>query len=482
MLRDEHGGAVLQRLLQMATISAFRWRDEPIIPEKSEFMIFYRDVSQSYQITRKTDFRSALLPSTVSHLPSSPRPPILTTETMDSIENEYLAMRRRHQKAIATTDEAITSIETFLQTLCPSSTADSSAMDVDTAPDEATSSPTATTTTTTTADEVLTTLRRLLKVSKSLQSSLVADHKSLGAAINKLGKAVDAETAQDLGKLCAPSIRLNTQKINEAIAAHLFREGMFEVGRTFSIEASVLLDDDNIRPFERLHIILKAFRAQDLQPAIIWTREQADMLKNGNSHLEFRLHRLAYLQILERGDRTAALDYARKHFSAFPEHIKSVQKLMTCLLYASSLSESPYKDMVSAAHRDDIERALSREYCRAQGFSLDSSLVTVVRCGTKAIPTLLKASKFASSLQELGMDDALPVEIDIGRDCQFHSIFTCPVSKEEACEGTNAPMMLPCKHVLSKQSINRLPRGSLRFKCPYCPMEQVSSECRELHF
>lgn len=155
---------------------------------------------------------------------------------------------------------------------------------------------------------------------------------------------------------------------------------------------------------------------------------------------------------------------------------------MTCLLYASSLKESPYKDMVSAAHRDDIERSLSREYCRAQGLSRDSSLVTVVRCGTKAIPTLLKASRVAPNLHELGMDDALPFEIDVGRDCQFHSIFTCPVSKEEASEGSNAPMILPCGHVLSKQSVSRLPRGSLRFKCPYCPMEQVGSECRELHF
>lgn len=384
-------------------------------------------------------------------------------------------MRKRHQKATSSTDELVASMFALIESLkqpppeAPAEPDDAALMEVDAPPEGS-------------APDALGSLRKLLKSCKALQSAMLSDHKSVGTAMNKLGKAVDAATAPDLGSLCAPSVRLNTHKINDAIAAHLFREGMFDTGRTFLLEASVLLDDAHIRPFERLYLILTAFRAHDLNPAIDWTREKAAVLRSGNAHLEFRLHRLAYLQILERGEREEALNYARKHFSEFPEHIESVQKLMTCLLYASSLKDSPYKEMVTAAHRDDIERSLSREYCRAQGLSRDSSLVTVVRCGTKAIPTLLKASRVAPNLHELGMDDTLPVEIDIGRDCQFHSIFTCPVSKEEASEGNNAPMILPCGHVLSKQSVSRLPRGSLRFKCPYCPMEQVGSECRELHF
>lgn len=388
---------------------------------------------------------------------------------MEAILSEYAAMRKKHTRATATTEQAIDIMLKALDelkslvSLVETNNANPDSMEID-------------------DQSHMEQLGELQKSCKTLQSSLVSDHKSVGTAINKFGKAIDSTTAENLGELCAPSVKLNTQKINDVIAAHLFREGMFDVGQKFLLEASVVLGDRYIRPFEQLHLILTTFQKNDLKPAIEWAQAKRTALKGTNSHLEFRLHRLAYLQILERGDRTEALEYAREHLSKFPKHILSVQKLMTCLLYASSLASSPYKELVSATHKEDIERSLSREYCRAQGLSRDSSLVTVVRCGTKAIPTLLKASRVVPHLHELGMDDALPVEVDVGRDCQFHSIFTCPVSKEEASDGNNVPMILPCGHVLSKQSISRLPRGNPRFKCPYCPMEQVENECGQLHF
>ncbi|CDF35423.1 unnamed protein product [Chondrus crispus] len=396
---------------------------------------------------------------------------------MESIENEYAAMRRRHHRAAAATDDALHHIALALEAHRSPASADDMQVDVSPDPDpdpQPGAQPD--------ADSPLDQLRHLHKLAKGLQAALVLDHKSVGATINKLGRAIDAATFPHLGGLCAPNVRLNTAKINDAIASHLFRTGLFDIGHSFLREAHLQLHDDHIRPFRRLHDILTAFRHQDLRPAIAWREENEDALRGSDEHLLFRLHRLAYLQILGTGDRDAALAYARAHFAHFPDHITSVQRLMTCLLYVHKLAESPYRDLVSPAHRDSIERALSREYCRAQGMKHDPSLVTVVRCGTKAIPTLIKASRVAPTLSDLGMDDALPVEIDVGRECQFHSIFTCPVSKEEASEGNNMPMMLPCGHVLSNQSILRLPRGSHRFKCPYCPMEQVGSECREVHF
>lgn len=425
----------------------------------------------------------------------------LETVNMDSISHEFNVMRKRHQTAINAAQDKVEEIALIIDQLAAYTSPSTASADshhvgntVQQNPDETndtresmvieTDNPSVIKTNESNNDSnnVLPLLQRMQSVSKSLLSSLTADYKSVGTAMNKFGKAIDNATAANLSDLVAPSVQLDGHKINDAIASHLFREGMFDVGRSFLMEAGVCLHDDHIRPFEQLYRILTAFRQDDLTPAIQWTQEKRTSLPHSAPLLEFRLHCLAFMQIAQRGDRNDALEYARSRLSAFPQHIGIVQKLMTSLLFVDRLDSSPYKDLIHPSRRDDIERSLSREYCRAQGLTRDSLLLTVTRCGTKAIPLLFKASRVASSLHELGIDDALPIEVDAGRDCCFHSIFTCPVSKEEASDDSNVPMILPCGHVLSKQSIVCLPRGASRFKCPYCPKEQTINDCHELKF
>lgn len=68
--------------------------------------------------------------------------------------------------------------------------------------------------------------------------------------------------------------------------------------------------------------------------------------------------------------------------------------------------------------------------------------------------------------------EQLPVELELGREYYFHSIFSCPVSKDQSTRD-NPPMMLPCGHVLNRESIESIcKKDAVRlFKCPYCPHE-----------
>lgn len=51
------------------------------------------------------------------------------------------------------------------------------------------------------------------------------------------------------------------------------------------------------------------------------------------------------------------------------------------------------------------------------------------------------------------------IEISLPPENRYHSIFTCPVSKEQSTEH-NPPMMISCGHVIAKDSLQKLAKSS----------------------
>ena len=76
--------------------------------------------------------------------------------------------------------------------------------------------------------------------------------------------------------------------------------------------------------------------------------------------------------------------------------------------------------------------------------------------------------------------DELPIEIDLGPECRYHSIFACPILRQQTTEA-NPPLRLTCGHCISRDALNKLSSGH-KLKCPYCPVEQNPNDARQITF
>eukprot|EP00736_Rhodelphis_marinus_P007223 Rmarinus@m.20045 len=336
------------------------------------------------------------------------------------------------------------------------------------------------------SDESKTVEESILRLKKSVKDEKVldnqsADQKELHVAINKLGKAIDKNMVQDLSG-SGDRVVLDSDLLHDIVADDLFRNGCFNVGMQFLKDAQLSRPPESYEHFVAIYQVLDAVKRRDLQPALKWAAEQSERLRDMGSGLEFKLHRLQFVQFLSEKRTLEALAYARKHFAPFSAtHMDDIQRLMGCFLYSAKLNESRYADLLSDRHWTEVEHQLTRDCCALQGLSYESPLRIGVTAGTAALPSLLKlATVQGKSLTEWQHQATLPVEIPFGVEYRFHSVFTCPVSRENATK-ENPPMLLPCGHVLCKMSLQKLARGSSgRFKCPYCPAEQSSANALKM--
>jgi E3 ubiquitin-protein transferase RMND5 len=305
--------------------------------------------------------------------------------------------------------------------------------------------------------------------------------------------------------------------INRAIAMHLLREGQFEVATTFLDEAhenppqptptpgtpnpysgdeeefTSLKSQELQVKFSKMYEILHELRAKNLLSAIEWARENSQELEMRGSNLEFELIKLQYVWLFQgpavnglpndsRNGLFGALAYARENFPRFQNRfLREIEQLSAAMAYIPNLHDSPYRQTfeISSAW-DEVANSFTREFCSLLGLSAESPLYIAVTAGAIALPTLLKlASIMKEKRTEWTTQNELPVEIPLPKSMTFHAIFVCPVSKEQTTE-SNPPMMMPCGHVVAKESLQRLSKGQ-RFKCPYCPNESSLKDSKEIY-
>ncbi|KAG9188370.1 hypothetical protein G6011_02293 [Alternaria panax] len=360
------------------------------------------------------------------------------------------------------------------------------------------------------------TLARLQDPFKKSLDTVQKDLKPVYAGLNKYGKALDKKFKdKPLPSADNDALSSHPSLINRAIAMHLLREGQFDVASTFVEEASrqpphpePTLNTPN--PYIReawekdlaegtfnseklqqqfadmYHILHQLRNERNLHPAIQWARERSDVLEARGSNLEFDLCRLQFVCLFDsRSSQDEAMDdhdtpsgplhawaYARRAFAPFQKRYqREIQQLLGAMAFWQNVEDSPYRRLFyNDTAWEEVAHSFNREFCSLLGLSADSPLFIAATAGAIALPYLLKMQSIMKEKRtEWTTQDELPVEIPLPSQYHFHSIFVCPVSKEQSTDA-NPPMMMPCGHVIARESLEKLSKGS-RFKCPYCPSE-----------
>lgn len=319
-------------------------------------------------------------------------------------------------------------------------------------------------------------------------------HKDLHGFISKIGKSIDKNFIAEYGNLPQTNIVETPEKQNlllQVVCEHLYRTGHIDVSDSLIQEAGLNeSESENIKkPFIVINYIIQKLKEKDVQPALEWCQNNAEKLKGINSFLEFNLHRLNFLQLVQQGSKkqSEALKYAR-NFTPFAHRCqKEIQRLMASLLYINTgLKNSPYSSYLKPELWDDIEEEFIKNSCKILGFSIECPLNNAIRAGCKALPALINIVQVMQQTQVghiLSSKDVLPIEIDIGPNCRYHSVFTCPILRQQSTD-LNPPMRLICGHVISKDSLNKLNSSTkyVKLKCPYCPVEQLASDAKQMFF
>ncbi|CAJ2648861.1 unnamed protein product [Trifolium pratense] len=329
---------------------------------------------------------------------------------------------------------------------------------------------------------VLTELKSKLNAIGSLQQ-LEGPNKELNSSLAKYQKLLEKLLNPDISKAYR-NVEFDAHIINQIIASHFYRQGLFDLGDSIINEAGEPNATALRSQFLEMHQVIEAMRNRNLQPALTWVTANREKLVQIGSNLELKVHTLQYVEIVQNGTRADALKYSQIYLRRFADLYKDdFQKLMGCLLYVRRLEKSPYAELLSPSHWDVTTEELARQFCSLMGQSYENPLNVVFTAGVEGLPTLLKlANVMAAKKQEWQEMKQLPVPVELGKEFQFHSIFVCPVSRDQGSE-ENPPMLLPCLHVLCKQSIMKLSKNSTRtFKCPYCPAEATVAHCRQVYF
>ncbi|CAF4141423.1 unnamed protein product, partial [Rotaria magnacalcarata] len=133
-------------------------------------------------------------------------------------------------------------------------------------------------------------------------------HKDLHGSISKIGKTIDKCFHADFGNVPIFELFDKPEKLKliyMIICEDLYRQGRMSIAQQL-IEETNLKDNElfNVEKkfLEEINMILENLREKNLVPALEWCQKKRNELDKAGSLLEFHLHKMRFVQLLQMGN------------------------------------------------------------------------------------------------------------------------------------------------------------------------------------
>ncbi|CDO93792.1 unnamed protein product [Kluyveromyces dobzhanskii CBS 2104] len=225
--------------------------------------------------------------------------------------------------------------------------------------------------------------------------------------------------------------------------------------------------------------IINEMKTGNLNTCIKWCQE------NKLELLHFQLHYLHAMSLLSENKPMDCYLYIQKNLaltvgkSSQLRMAKPVSKLLAKIVIGETIPAA----MVQSYLETCVE-CFTKQYCLRNKLPLHSALFLVVLSGVIGFQVFTKYEAIRKvSHVDWSTADELPFHVKLPPFLSnYHPVFICPVLKEETTK-ENPPFSLPCHHVLSKKSLDKLSKnGTCNFKCPYCPVMSTKVKTKRVNF
>jgi hypothetical protein len=225
-------------------------------------------------------------------------------------------------------------------------------------------------------------------------------HKDLHGSISKIGKTIDKCFQSDFGNVPIFELFDKPEKLKLVymiICEDLYRQGRMSIAQTL-IEETNLNDDDlfNVEKIflEEINMILENLREKNLFPALDWCKRKRNELDKSGSLLEFHLHKMRFVQLLQIGNFDQAKNYMsnlRQYSILNGQCEQAVNELMGALVFAQrDLNKSPYKHLLEPHLWLQLSELFMQQAFQQIGLAQDSPLYVIMKIGFQALPALMR--------------------------------------------------------------------------------------------